>query len=134
MNDEEKQISISLLVEKSQRNLDQAKYLADSGYWDLIVNRLYYSLFHAVTAMMMKDGIVNRTHKGTAQQFGKYYVLTEKFKKEDGRFYNRLQEKRERADYDNVFKMSEEEGNELITLTALLQKKIIETILAKGGY
>lgn len=128
MTEEEKQTSINLLIEKSNRNLDQAKYLADSRYWDLIVNRLYYSLYHAVTAMLMKDNIVNKTHKGTAQQFGKYYVLTNIFDKEEGRFYNRLQEKRERADYDNVFSLTELEGKELIFKTEILQKKILEKL------
>ena len=74
MNNEERKIAIQLIQEKALRNFQQAKSLADTGYWDLIVNRLYYSLFHAVTAMMFKDNILSKTHKGTAQQFGKYYV------------------------------------------------------------
>ena len=129
MTEEEKNIAINLLIEKANRNFEQARFLANSGFWDLIVNRLYYSLFHAVTALMMQDNIVNKSHKGTAQQFGKHYVMTEKFDKEDGRFYNRLQEKREKADYDNVFSLSEEEGMELIQKTEALLTKILNRLI-----
>ena len=50
--------------------------------------------------------------------------MTGIFDREDGRFYNRLQEKREKADYDNVFILSKEEGNELIEKTEKILFKI----------
>lgn len=131
MDEVTKRTAIHLLLEKSERNLSQAKYCIQSGFWDLIVNRLYYSLFHAVTAMMLSDGIKAKTHKGTSGQFGQYYVMTGIFDKSDGVFYNKMQLKREQADYDNVFKLSEEEGKKLLHQTEDLQKKIIKYIDSK---
>ncbi|MDE6409343.1 MAG: HEPN domain-containing protein [Muribaculaceae bacterium] len=123
---EHKKIAFELLVEKSCRNLEQAVKVAELGYWDLVANRLYYSIFHAVTALMLHDGIQTKSHKGTSAQFGKYYILTGKFPREAGILYSRLQTMREKADYQNVFILSEEEGSALIKEVKSLQKSIID--------
>ncbi|MDE5976248.1 MAG: HEPN domain-containing protein, partial [Muribaculaceae bacterium] len=114
LNKEQKNIALQLLVEKSRRNMEQAIKTAELEYWDLVANRLYYSIFHAVTALLLKNGNTVSTHKGTASSFGKYYVLSGKFKREDGILYSRLQTMREKADYNNVFTLSPEEGESLI--------------------
>ncbi len=72
----QKHIAVRLLLEKSDKNMEQAVRTAELGYWDLVANRLYYSVFHAVNAMMLIDGIKTGTHKGTSVQFGKSYILT----------------------------------------------------------
>ena len=125
MNEEDKRVAIGLLIEKSERHLNQAKQNAELKNWDLVANRLYYSIFHAVTALLLKDNIEVKTHKGRAQQFGQFYVLTGKFSKEDGRLYNNLQRMREEADYNNVFNLTETEAKDLIAKTQILQSKII---------
>lgn len=128
MTPDQKNIALQLLVEKSNRNLEQAIANAKLGYWDLVANRLYYSIFHAVTALMMKDGIKARSHKGTSSQFGQYYINTGVFLKEDGILYSRLQSMREKADYQNTFSLTEDEGSDLISKVSALQQKILDQI------
>lgn len=125
---EYKNIAINLLIEKSNRNLEQATYNAEKNFWDLVANRLYYSIFHAVSALLMREGINTSTHKGTSSQFGKYFVLTGKYSKDDGSLYGRLQTMREKADYDNVFNLSKEKGEKLIEATSELQHRMIEDL------
>lgn len=127
-NPELHDIAIRLLLEKADRNLEQAQKNSELGYWDLVANRLYYSIFHAVTALLSSDGIKTATHKGTSSQFGKYYVLTGKFSKEDGILYSRLQTMREKADYQNTFSLSAEEGSELIIRTKALLAKLKDAV------
>ena len=129
MNDEDKKIAIQLLIEKSERHLTQAKQNAELKNWDLVANRLYYSIFHAVTALLLKDNIEVKTHKGRAQQFGQFYVLTGKFEREEGRLYNNLQQMREEADYNNVFSLEETEALDLIKRTQTLQQKIMSSLI-----
>ncbi|MDE5982210.1 MAG: HEPN domain-containing protein, partial [Duncaniella sp.] len=74
MTPDQRKIAVELLLEKSARNMEQAVRNADLDYWDLVANRLYYSVFHAVTALMLADGIKTSTHKGTSSQFGQHYV------------------------------------------------------------
>ena len=120
----QKIITTKLLLEKSDKNMEQAVYNAAMGYWDLVANRLYYSVFHAVNAMLLIDGIKTGTHKGTSIQFGKSYVLTGVFSRQDGIVYSELQTMREKADYQNIFTLQEVEGRKLIDLTNELRTRI----------
>ena len=131
LTNDQREIAVGLLIEKSHRNMEQAVKNAGLDYWDLVANRLYYSLFHAVTALMLADGIKTSTHKGTSSQFGRYYVLTGKFSREDGMLYSRLQTMREKADYQNTFNLTPEQGSELIAKADDLQKRIVASALAR---
>ena len=127
----QKTIAVRLLLEKSNKNMEQAVRTADMGYWDLVANRLYYAVFHAVNAMLLIDGIKTGTHKGTSIQFGKSYVLTGVFSRKDGILYGQLQTMRERADYQNVFTLDEEDGRKLIDSAEELRKRISDHITRK---
>lgn len=128
MTPEQREITATLLLEKSQRNMEQALRNADMDYWDLVANRLYYAVFHAVTALMLLDGIKTATHKGTSSQFGQHYVLTGQFSREDGMLYSRLQTMREKADYQNTFSISPDKGRDLIDAARALQSRIMAAI------
>lgn len=128
LTEEQRKIAVDLLIEKSNRNMQQALHNVDMGYWDLVANRLYYSMFHAVNAIMVKDGIRTGTHKGTSAMFGLHYVMSGKFSREDGILYSRLQTMREKADYQNTFTLTEEQGQELIAQSLQLAQHIIEYI------
>lgn len=127
---DQRDIAVTLLVEKSQRNMEQAMRNAEMDYWDLVANRLYYSVFHAVTALMLLDCIKTATHKGTSSQFGQHYVLTGQFSREDGMLYSRLQTMREKADYQNTFSITPDKGAKLIADAQALQSRIFAAIAA----
>ncbi len=131
MTPDQRKIAVELLLEKSARNMEQAVRNADLDYWDLVANRLYYSVFHAVTALMLADGIKTSTHKGTSSQFGQHYVLTGQFPREDGILYSRLQTMREKADYQNTFTIEPTQGTILIEQAQSLRQRINDATVAK---
>ena len=55
---------IQYRINKAQITLQEAKSLADNGYWNGAVNRLYYSCFYAVIALLAERDISARTHNG----------------------------------------------------------------------
>ncbi len=66
----------------------------------MAANRLYYSLFHAVSALLISDHHEVGTHRGAVNKFSLYYVKEGVFTKEEGRLYSRLQRLREDGDYN----------------------------------
>ncbi len=68
--------------------------------WDLAANRLYYALFHTVSAMLVLDHHEVGTHRGAVNRFSLYYIKTGLFTKEEGRLYSQLQSLREDGDYN----------------------------------
>lgn len=114
LTDEERQILVNLEYEKSLACLLQAEGNANLCFWDVVANRLYYSVFHAVSALLINDGHKVGTHKGAILMFGQYYVKEGLFPLEDAKLYSQLQAMREKGDYNCVYQTTEDEMKPLI--------------------
>ena len=77
LTDEQRKIIIELELERSDNMMSQIPALQELGYCDTVANRLYYALFHAVTAMFIYDGLDVSTHRGMVRNFGIHYVQQE---------------------------------------------------------
>ena len=114
LNEEERQIMVNLEYEKAQSFLEQAEKIAAMDLWDVVANRLYYSVFHAVSALFIKDGHKVNTHKGTLVMFGQNYVKTGIFPTDASKLYVKLQMMREESDYNCVYVTTADEMQPLI--------------------
>ena len=114
LTDEERQILVNLEYEKAVAFLAQAEGNASIGFWDVVANRLYYSVFHAVSALLINDGHKVGTHKGAILMFGQHYVKEGIFPIEDAKLYSQLQTMSEKGDYNCVYQTSEDEMRPLI--------------------
>jgi uncharacterized protein (UPF0332 family) len=86
-------------LERAQESLDEARLLADAGRWNACVNRLYYSCFYAVSALLVHDGLSSSRHTGVRSLLNRHYVRTGKVPRELARIYNDLFERRQEGDY-----------------------------------
>lgn len=109
LNEEERTIMVQREFEKAMTFFSQAQKNAELGIWDVVANRLYYSAFHAVSALLIRDQHKVGTHKGAVLLFGLHYVKTGIFTPEDGRFYSQLQSLREKADYNCIWEATEQD-------------------------
>ena len=128
LNNEERSILVQMQLEKAHKNFDQIKLLSQAGYWDNVANRLYYALFHAVSALLICDGYKVGSHRGAVSTFGQYYVATGIFSIEDGKHYSRLQGLREKSDYNCAYDVTKEEIEPKIEPTRILIEKIEKRI------
>jgi len=101
MNQEDKNNLINYRIERAKHTLNEVQVLVVNEYWNGAVNRLYYSSYYAVTALLLKENIVAQTHSGVRQMFGLHFIQTGKIKRELGKFYTDLFEKRQTGDYDD---------------------------------
>ena len=124
LNDEERRTVVRLQIEKAHANFDQIPLLCEAGYWDNVANRLYYSLFHAVSALLINDGYNVGSHRGAVGAFGQHYVTTGVFSIEEGKHYSRLQGLREKADYNCTYNATEKDIAPKIEPTRHLIDKI----------
>lgn len=115
LSEEERSIIVQMQLEKSDKFMSDAVKVAEMGMWDLVANRIYYSVFHAVAGMFVKDGIEVRSHKGTVIVFGQQYITSNKFDSKWGKLYATLQSIREKCDYNLVYVSSENEMRPLMT-------------------
>ena len=124
LNDEERNVIVGLELEKAINTIEQIPELQKLGYWDNIANRLYYSVFHAVTALLIHDSHPVNTHKGALALFGNYYIRTGLFPSKAGRLYSNLQTLRNNSDYNCSYSASQQEIEPMIEPA----KELIESI------
>lgn len=88
------------------------------------INRAYYAIYHAISAVNALDGSSYKRHKDTLANFNKDYVKTEIFPKNFGRKIAQAEEVRHASDYDDFYVATKEKAEEQI-MTA---KELIEQI------
>jgi len=90
---------ISYKIERSAEIMEDAKLLAANKRWRSCVNRLYYSAFHLVNALLFLDGINSKSHDGLKSKFLQLYIKTNIIDIEYGKLYSRLIDWRQESDY-----------------------------------
>ena len=65
---------INYCIEKSKEIFEDAVILANNMRWNSCVNRLYYSTYYLVSALLYKNNIKAITHNGVKTQLFKSYV------------------------------------------------------------
>lgn len=131
LTDEERRIIVGLEMEKSRRIFNQIDELARLGFWDNIANRLYYALFHAVSALLIKDGHSVNTHKGIVASIGQYYVKKGLLTSDDARLYSQLMTIREKGDYNCSYDIEEEDLKPKIARAKALIEKVADLVDAE---
>lgn len=101
---------IELIFEKSIYLLKVAKKNYEDEFYPDSINRSYYAIFHAAKALLIKKGINTKTHTGTIHKFGLEYIINGNFDKEIGKFFSKLGEDREKADYDYAHNITKEKA------------------------
>ncbi len=95
MTDEERSTLVRLELEKAHDTFEEIEILRQAGKWNGAANRVYYSVFHAVNALFINDGLQSSRHKASHALFSLHYIKTGKLPADYGRLYNNLQTLRE---------------------------------------
>ncbi len=119
-----KQDLINYRIAKADEVYKEALDVASLNHWNLAVNRLYYSVFHIASALLLSAGYTARTHSGVMRILMKDYVRTGLLSEEDGKLLSSLFNMRHTGDYDDMFDWTQTEIEPLIIPTKQLIDKI----------
>ena len=95
-------------IHKAEQKLEVAGRLSESGDYEDAVSRAYYSVFHAVQALLLTEGQHAESHKGVVTLFGLLFIKTGKFSKTFGKYLANLKDDRESGDYEAFSYIDEE--------------------------
>ncbi len=101
-------------IERSKEDLDAAKAMFQTNRYRVANNRAYYSIFHAMRAVLAFDGFDSKKHSGIIAEFRKSYIKTGIFNKELSTLIGLASEIRNASDYDDMFIASKEETEKQI--------------------
>ena len=123
LSNEERNVLVALELKKARETYDEIEILVTANRLNGAANRMYYAVFHAVSALMIHNAISIHTHRGALNAFNKEFVRTGVFSIEEGHLFSKLEGLRERGDYNCFVDATEEEIVPLIEpLKALVEK------------
>lgn len=126
----EKETYIQYRLSRAWDTFDDAKILASKGKWNSTINRLYYAVYYAVMALLLKNDLKPTTHNGAKSNFTEHFIKNQTIDKKFGKLYSQLFTFRQKGDYDDLFDFTEEKVmeyfkpvEEFITVLETLIKK-----------
>lgn len=97
---------MTIQAEEIQQYMKQADYmlvvaddLLTALHFGSSVNRSYYAVFYATTALLLAVGELRSSHHGVLSAFRQHFIKTERWPVEYSDLYGNLLEDRESSDY-----------------------------------
>lgn len=122
---------INYRIAKSRSVFDDALLLAENERWNSCVNRLYYSSFYLISALLYKTGVKAETHNGVKTQFNLLYIKTGLLRKDSAKLYSNLFDWRQESDYADFVDFNEATVKPLLRQVEEFNNMISELILQK---
>lgn len=113
---------------KSKEIFEDAELLALNQRWNSCINRLYYSSFYLVSALLYKNDIKSETHNSTKTLFNLHFIKTGILEIRYGKLYSNLFLWRQESDYLDFVDFDKETVEPIINqvqeLNNLLQEQL----------
>ena len=94
---------IKYRLSRAKDTYDDAKLLADKERWNSAINRLYYSAYYAIIALLLKNNFKPTTHNGAKSIFSEQFIKNGIIPREFGKLYSQLFTWRQKGDYDDLY-------------------------------
>lgn len=118
-------------LEHADECISAAKSLLESENYKSAANRAYYTVFHAMRAVLAFDKIDMKHHSGIIAEFRRLYIKTGIFDAELSKTISILSDSRNDSDYDDFYIVSKEEVTEQIKDAEYFLMKIKEFLNTK---
>jgi uncharacterized protein (UPF0332 family) len=119
-------------LERAKETLAEAHMLFDGNHLSGAVNRIYYSMFYAVSALALSRDFTTSSHAQLRGYFNREFVKTGIISVDLGKTYNLAFENRTKGDYtdftsfeqEEIFIMLENADNFIDAITNLIAPQI----------
>jgi len=121
---EEKQILVKYRLERANESIKAAQLMFENKLFIPAINRIYYSMFYSVQALLILNEKTFSKHGQVKGYFNKEFIKSGVFPKEFGKLFNTVFEYRQKFDYVDLLIPEEE----LISDYILEAKKFVDQI------
>lgn len=111
-------------LDKSKDDLEASKLLFENGNYRIANNRAYYSIFHALRAVLVFDNFDSSKHSGVIAEFRRRYIKEGVFPIEISKMIGSAFTIRNASDYDDMFIASKDETAEQIANAERIYKMV----------
>lgn len=121
---------VAYRIDCAENTLGEIDNLLALKYYNNAANRMYYACYYAVSALLIANGIITKSHDGVKQMFGLHFIRTGIFPPSYGKDYSNLFEARQTGDYEDLFNHDEVSTAKLYPkakgLVAVVKEKVDE--------
>ncbi len=112
MKREHKDLIIKHKIFKAKETIKDAEIAIKNQRYNNAMNRIYYSIFHIVSALSVKYDFSTSKHKQLMGWFNKNFVYTNKIDTKLYKIYSKAFSNRQESDYEDFITFLEEEVEE----------------------
>ncbi len=109
MDNKEIEVLAKYRLEQSRENLEEAEALFNINKFKGANNRAYYSIFHAIKAILTLEQTDFKKHSSVIAYFNKEYISKKIFPRELGKRVSEARFFREKSDYVDFYIVTKEE-------------------------
>jgi uncharacterized protein (UPF0332 family) len=109
IDENDRQSLVDYRLRQAIDTIELAKFLIDSEKYAIAVNRIYYGMYYALTALALKNGFETSKHGQLIGWFNKEFVATKKIDHRFGKILRIAFHNRTKGDYDAFIEFSKNE-------------------------
>lgn len=120
MNNKEIEVLAKYRLDQAKENLEEAEALFNINKFKGASNRAYYSIFHAIKAILALEETDFKKHSSVIAYFNKEYISKTIFPRELGKRVSEARFFREKSDYVDFYMVTKEECQTQIDTAKLM--------------
>lgn len=124
MTDDNRKTAVALEMRHGEVALRAARMLKEASLYNDALSRLYYALFHAMTALLLARDIEPRRHRALVSLLGTHVVPSGVLAAEDIALVSRMCGYRDLADYERTWDATDTIATEVF--------EAVESLLARA--
>lgn len=129
-DNESRDALINYRISRADDAMAEAKLLADQGFYNTAINRLYYACYYMSIALLLKKNIQAQTHSGVKTMISLHFVTKGIIPRDIGKVLSVLFERRQSGDYDD-FVLCDENDVEELSKKAMAYVEFLKGLLSK---
>lgn len=115
-------------IQRAKEDLEAAHLLFNAGNYRIANNRAYYTIFHAMRAVLVFDNFDSSKHSGVIAEFRRRYIKEGVFPVELSKMIGSAFTIRNASDYDDMFLASKSDTEEQIANAEYVYRLLSEYI------
>jgi uncharacterized protein (UPF0332 family) len=128
IDDIDRNALISYRMQQAFDTIDLAKFLTNSQKLVIAVNRIYYGMYYALTALALKDSFETSKHGQLIGWFNKEFIASKKIDAKFGKILRNAYQNRTKGDYDAFVTFTQEEVEPMLEEMVIFIERIQITI------
>lgn len=111
MDDNDRKALVAYRMQQAYETVELAKFLTASQKLTIAVNRIYYGMYYALTALALKNSFETSKHGQLIGWFNKEFIASKKLDSKFGKILRNAYQNRTKGDYDAfvIFSLQEVE-------------------------